>query len=690
MINELIAAGVKVDNSSLQEACRSGDLSIVEALLEQLFIDGVDPSEIIDETLDSLTMGKFTDHRTLNLLHDYVPPTPKRFLFVCSSGSVPLVRRMIQQGMSVDGSNEEEDSPLQVACYYLNLEVVRLLLQRGANVRARSSQPGDPITLALWACASPLQQQLEQRGTRHQKYLNAESVDYRATQKFTNIVRILLENGASADGGMDDFESPLQLASFLGSLEISNLLIEHGASLDKTTGSLKTPLFSALQGTNSGIISLILEKGVDVNYVHPIHGSVLHLACQYNDESLVLQLLQHGASPALKDANGDTALTLALQSAASRSAYGVSQNIPRLICQHSTALDITDGDILAAARLEPSDLLSFLLAKRGEQPVSEDLIIHFLSEERRPSEENIEVLFDRSEGLEITPRMLTVGLSEHAFNSLIKARKLSVHITPDMLESQTDLRTLKALIEYQPDVEVTEGLVIKILSMNSPYSRWGQPEENTELLLSIWPRDSSLPVTNCMLKATKSLRQLKFLLERLGLSHGKLQDIAIWICEQGTEYSGKQADMLALVLQSDSDIKLSPSHLEKIMLGAKLLMLDIVLMHTPSLPITEKLFLGIFREYPRAREETRKEFAEVLMRHKKKIVITEKIRYAIDRAYQKHSDIEKREEWYTLRGRDATQEEAETRRSEENDGNKNDDHISPARHDRLLLRGLCQ
>ncbi|KAH7195473.1 ankyrin repeat-containing domain protein [Fusarium oxysporum] len=303
MINELIAAGAKVDSSSLQEACRSGDLSIVEALLEQLFIDGVDPSEIIDETLDSLTMGKSTDYRTLNLLLDYVPPTPKRFLFTCSSGSVPLVRRIIQQGMSVDGSNEEEDSPLQVACYYLNFEVIRLLLQRGANVRARSSQPGDPITLTLWACASPLQQQLEQRGTRHQKYLNSEVVDYRTTQRCTNIVRILLEYGATADNGTDEPESPLQLASFIGSFEIAKLLIEHGASLDKTTGSFKTPLFSALQGNNRGIISLILEKGVDVNYVHATHGTALHLVCQYSDESLVLQLLQHGASPALKDAN---------------------------------------------------------------------------------------------------------------------------------------------------------------------------------------------------------------------------------------------------------------------------------------------------------------------------------------------------------------------------------------------------
>ncbi|KAF4418418.1 ankyrin 1 [Fusarium acutatum] len=561
IVSELITAGAKIDSSSLEKACRGGDLLIVE----------------------------FTEYRTLDLLLGYLPPTPKRFLFVCSSGSV------------------------------------------------------------LLRCA--------------------------------NIVRILLEYGATADGGTDELESPLQLASFIGSFEIVKLLIEHGASLDKITGSFKTPLFSALQGNNSGIISLILENGVDVNYVHPIHGSALHLACQYNDESLVLQLLQHGASPALKGTNGVTALTLALQSAASRSDYGVSQNIARLICRHSATLDITDSDIIAAARLEPSNLLSFLLAKR-EKPVSEDLIIWFLSEERRPSQENLEVLFDRSEGLEITPKMLKVGLSEQAFVSLAQARKLSVDITPDMLQSQTDLGTLKALIEYRPGVEVTEGLVIKVLSIVSRHSRWSQPEENTKLLLSIWPRDLPLSVTNPMLKAAKSLPQLEFLLQRFGEAQGKLQDVAVWICEQGTDYTGNQADMLALVLQADPEIGLSPSHLEKLMLGAKPLMLDILLTHTPSLPITEKLFLSIFREHPRAREETRKEFAEVLIKHQKKIVFTEKIREAIDTAYQNHSDIDKRDIWYSLRERDETQEEAEARRLEEIDLNKNDNHASSMRENR--------
>ncbi|KAF5559324.1 ankyrin 1 [Fusarium napiforme] len=674
IVRLLLDSGAKVNSLSLQKACRGGDLLVVEALIEQLFKDGEDSFETIDETLDSLTMEKSTDYRVLNLLLDYVPPTPKRFLFVCSSGSAPLVRRMVQQGMSIDGSDEEEDNPLQAACYHLNFEVVRLLLQHGANVRPRSSQPGDPIALALWACALPLQQQLEQRGTRHQKY-HAESVDYRAIQRCTNIVRILLEFGAIADGGTHESESPLQLASFIGNFELSKLLIKHGASVDKITGSFKTLLFSALQGNNSDIIRLILEKGVDVNYVHPIHGSALHLACQYNDESLVLQLLQHGASPALKDANGVTALTLALESAASRGGYGTFQNVSRLICRHSTTLDITDSDIIAAARLQPSDLLSFLLVRRGEEPVTEDLVIRFLNKETCPIQENVEVLFDHSQGLEITPRMLNVGLSEQAFKSLTQARKLSLDITPDILESQTDIGTLKALMGYQPGFEITEGLVITILSIAqaSRYSRWWQREECTKLLLSIWPRDLPLSVTNAMLKAAELVPHLEFLLERLGSAQGKLQDVAMWICEQGTDYSGRQETLLALVLQADPKVDLSPSHLEKIMLGAKPWMLDVVLTHTPSLVITEKLFFSIFREYPQALEVTRKEFAEVLARHKKKFVFTEKIREAIDRAYQKHSDIDKRNTWYSLRERDETGEETEAKQAQENDRNI-DDH----------------
>ncbi|KAF5690733.1 ankyrin protein 1 [Fusarium denticulatum] len=180
-----------------------------------------------------------------------------------------------------------------------------------------------------------------------------------------------------------------------------------------------------------------------------------------------------------------------------------------------------------------------------------------------------------------------------------------------------------------------------------------------------------------MLKAARLVPHLEILLERLGPAQGKLQDVAMWICEQGTDYSGKQENLLALVLQADPKVDLSTCPLEKMMLGGRPWMLDIVLTHTPSLPITEKLFLSIFREYPEALEVTRKGFAEVLVRHKKKFVFTEKIREVIDRAYQKHSDIDRKDTWYSLRERDETREEAEDRQAEENDGNKNDDHVLP-------------
>ncbi|KAF4344013.1 ankyrin repeat and KH domain protein [Fusarium beomiforme] len=297
--------------------------------------------------------------------------------------------------------------------------------------------------------------------------------------------------------------------------------------------------------------------------------------------------------------------------------------------------------------------------------MSEDSIIRFLSRESRPSQENLEILLDHSNVVDITPRMLNIGLSEVAFNNLTKACKLSCKVTPDILESQSDIGTLKALLQYQPGVEITEGVIIRILSLEPPYGMRRRVEEIIELLSSISPKDSPPSVTKDMFKAVKSLPELEFLLGRLGPARGTLQDIALWICEKDFGYFLDQAEMLACVLRSDPETGLSPWQIEKVILGVKPSLLDPFLVHMPSFPITERLFLSIFREYPMAREEKRQEFAEVLRKRNKKIVSTQKIRDAIDVAYQKHTDLHRREMLYSLQERDETLEKAEGRRLEE-------------------------
>ncbi|KAF9777775.1 hypothetical protein IL306_004320 [Fusarium sp. DS 682] len=659
IVKEVLAAGARVDSPSLQSACKSGKLAIIEALLESLCSSHGSPEGIIDQTLEALTKESTCDPRTLNLLLDYVSPTPERFLFICSSGSRSLVTRMIQQGANVNGSGGDKESPLEAACCHLNLEVVQLLLQEGAVAESRSSKPGETIVGALRACAAPSIEQLEYSLRLGKWYFCPTTLDYRTKQCGADIVRVLLEHGASADGSSGDFENPLQLACLIGELSITDLLLNHGASVSRLTGYFHTPLIAAVVGKNTEILSQILERGVDVNYVHPTFGTALHLACEYEDEALVIELLQGGASTAIENTDGATALTVALQKA-SRPSFD-SHKLPLILCQNSTDLKIIDEDIINAACMwSGTDMLTRLLNVRGEQPVSEDVIIRFLKlGEGSLWHQSLEILLEHSRGLGITPQMLETGPDQDTFEYLTKACKLSCEITPRILERQTDAKTLRALLKLHPGVEITVEVIMRILSLDKDDDRYF----DLQFFQSLWSEGSSLQVTQEMLKAAKSSSKLDFLLRRLRPAHGTLQDVALYICENDYHYSVDPTDLLTCVLEFDPKIELSACHIAHLMKKGKTKtkVLDTILTHMPNLVITEELFCSVFGEHPRYGEHRRAEFADIMRRHGKKVFFTKGIRDMIDNAYQEHSDLKKKEVFYSLRERDETQEEAEAR-----------------------------
>ncbi|KAJ4258131.1 hypothetical protein NW762_008272 [Fusarium torreyae] len=682
IVEELLAAGATVVGpdahpNCLQEACRNGNALVVETLLEALWSSCDDPTSIIDQTLNAAAQQEDPNTKILNLLLDYVPPTPQRFLQVCSSGSIPLVTRLLKQGMNVNGNDTEIESPLQVASRNLNLEVVQLLLQQGATIRPRQLISGGPLVAALKTCAAPLLERLEHPQRRWREYFHTTSLDFQTIQRCTDVTQLLLEKGASLDSAEGDFGNSLHLACLIGSLSLVQVLINYGSSLDDTNGYFQTPLFAAIYGNNPDVVSLILDKGCSVNYVHPKFGTALHWACRSRNEQLVRKLLQYGASAAVRDAKGRTAFTVALGASDSFQDKSMAQ----IIWQSSEDIPISEDDIFAAVGMYNKDMLSSILDAGGDELVSEELIIRILRKHRSGLSGHLELLFDHSGGLAITPKMLMVGISKWTFEMLTSIRPLSCEMTAEILEKQKDIETFQALWNYDPGVKVTEGVIIRVLKLGGRYGNSMSRVTESELLGSLWPEDSFIVVTDRMLKSVRTLSKLEFLLQRLGPARGKLQQVATFVWQKGYLHYDEQSQMLARLIQVDPEIELTSRIVEKVMVVGRATALDTFLSHTPSLPITEKLFISIFGEFPTAREEQRAEFANILRKHDKQFVFTPKIRDAIDRAYQKQTDLERKEMFYSFRERDETEEEAEMRKLEDGGDSEDDSdgHFSTIR-----------
>ncbi|KAF5013361.1 hypothetical protein FDECE_608 [Fusarium decemcellulare] len=674
LVKDLISAGATVVGSHphpncLGVACCKQNFDIIELLLETLCTTNENPGAFIDEVLEAVSQKEYPNGQTLRLLCDYVTPTPKRFVQACCSGSVSLIAHMLQQGMDANGDESEEESPLQAAARHLRPDAVRLLIHKGVELRSKPYQAGKALLAALSACAAPLLPESKHQMprffsqkppsfNRRPRRLGISPIGFRRVEQCTDIIQVLLQNGASVDAAEGDFGNPLHLACLIGSTVMVQLLLDHGSRIDDVGGYYQTSLFAAMHGGIPEVESLILNRGIDVNYVHQEFGTPLHFACERENRALVRKLLQHGASVAIPNQDGKTVLTLAFESPISP--FG-DDHFSEIIQRGLQSMAISDSDLLAAAKNQTTRTLESLLEARKNERVSEDLIVRFLTEKSLTFPGNLKLLFERS-GSAITERMLMAGLPNLTLAELLQMGHLACKISPVILESQIDVRSMELLVKHEKDVVITEGVVISALGNGCRSDNESDSKKELAFMEYLWQQNPSLVVTKQMLKAAKSVRNLEFLLQHFGHVQGVLQDVATFICEKDIRYYADQAGMLATLLQFDSGIKLMVLMIEKVMAVGDATHLDAFLAHDPSLPITEKLFLSGFSHLNKWVEESRRmEFANILHRHSKRVVFTQKIRNTVDRAYQKQSDLERKEWFYQLRERDETPEEAKVR-----------------------------
>lgn len=79
----------------------------------------------------------------------------------------------------------------------------------------------------------------------------------------TDIIRILLRNGAQVDARAREQQTPLHIASRLGNVDIVMLLLQHGAKVDNTTKDMYTALHIAAKEGQDEVKYLIIKRITD-------------------------------------------------------------------------------------------------------------------------------------------------------------------------------------------------------------------------------------------------------------------------------------------------------------------------------------------------------------------------------------------------------------------------------------------
>lgn len=238
--------------------------------------------------------------------HTFIEPPETNFATLENKRSFPIssIRSHHQPPKVID---------LNVACSLGNIEMVKCLIN-STTINMKDGENWTPLAHATW-------------------------------KNSTDIIKLLLHNGADIHSKVSSGETSLHWAVMHNNTEICKELINRGANVNEIDRHSNTPLHFATSKHNIEIMQLLIAQNADVNARDKYGNTPLHRAAYKNDIRLSKILIDAGADIYALGRDGESLLQIA-----SKRNHGalVSLIVERgLNYARKTAVAVQELDILA-------------------------------------------------------------------------------------------------------------------------------------------------------------------------------------------------------------------------------------------------------------------------------------------------------------------------------------------------------
>jgi len=284
-------------NTTLHDACISGDLSRVKAIVE----GGAQLNVVLG------------------------PDEPSALHCAVISGNISLVQYLLDKGahlnaqnirgsaaFDVDSDVHEAMTPLHIACDKKNESMIMFLIKKGADVNRKNKVGDTPLHII---CLLGMHNVLQQIIDLPRSMVPNINLDVRSSHLLNLLhcaadagsletARILIDHDVGVNSFDDEKKTPIHYACGKGALDVVKLLVSKGAIVDLQDTSSRTPFLYACSSGNLDVVEFLVEQGARLDSETDKGNNALHIACKSGSLHLVKWLVSNGVDTLKQNSNG--------------------------------------------------------------------------------------------------------------------------------------------------------------------------------------------------------------------------------------------------------------------------------------------------------------------------------------------------------------------------------------------------